>query len=320
MEKTNKKIASSNAFAKRNHKRLIFYIAGVSLPVLQFCIFYIGVNFNSVLLAFKDYTLIDEASGLYGFSFAKFDNFIQIFRDFAQESYMLKAVANSCIGFLVGWIGFFGSLLFSYYIMKKYRGGKFFQLMLFLPSIISEIVMVTLYKYFVENNIPALLEMITGEYVMGFAYHSDLTIRFATVLICSVWLGFGTNILLFGGAMTGISDSVLEAAQLDGVRPLREFFSVVLPIVYPTVSTLAIVSVAGIFTNQLGLYSFYGGSAERNIYTIGYFLYVRTQEAGNSGLSRYPYLAAFGLLVSAVTIPFTILFRKAVNAFGKRFE
>ena len=36
-------------------KKLIFYIACFALPVLQFLIFYIGVNFQSILLAFQKY-------------------------------------------------------------------------------------------------------------------------------------------------------------------------------------------------------------------------------------------------------------------------
>ena len=144
--------------------------------------------------------------------------------------------------------------------------------------------------------------------------------RLISLLVYSVWIGFGANILIFNGTMSGVSESVLEAAKLDGVRPLREFFSIVLPMMYPTIVTLAVVNVANIFTNQMYLFSFYGASAERKLYTIGYYLYLNTQEAGNSGLSEYPYLAAFGLVVSAVTIPLTIGFRKVMNKIGERFE
>lgn len=313
-------IKKGKSLATFNRKRKIFYIALIALPVLQFCIFYLGVHINSILLAFKSYTLTDGQSGLYSYVFTGFENFEQVFHNFATESYLVNAIWNSVLAFLVGWIGFCGSLLFSYYIMKKWRFGKLFQLFLFLPSIISEIVVVSLFKYFTENNIPAFIEMIGGEAVSGFVYSSDLNVRLTSLLVYSVWIGFGANILIFNGTMSGVSESVLEAAKLDGVRPLREFFSIVLPMMYPTIVTLAVVNVANIFTNQMYLFSFYGASAERKLYTIGYYLYLNTQEAGNSGLSEYPYLAAFGLVVSAVTIPLTIGFRKVMNKIGERFE
>ena len=313
-------IKKKKTLATFNRKRKIFYISLIALPVLQFCVFYLGVHINSILLAFKSYTLADEANGVYSYIFTGFENFGEVFQNFAKESYLVNAIWNSVLSFLIGWIGFFGSLLFSYYIMKSWRLGKLFQLFLFLPSIISEIVVVTLFKYFMENNIPAFIEMVGGGVVEGFMFSSDLGVRLGTILGYSVWIGFGTNILIFNGTMAGVSDSVLEAAKLDGVRPLREFFSIVLPMTYPMIVTMAVVSVANLFTNQMYLFSFYGASAERQLYTIGYYLFLNTQQAGNSGLGEYPYLAAFGIVVSAVTIPLTVAFRKVLNKIGKRFE
>ena len=56
------------AYAQRSHKKtknmdrakradLIFYIAIIALPIVQACIFYIGVNFNSFLLGFQEYNV-----------------------------------------------------------------------------------------------------------------------------------------------------------------------------------------------------------------------------------------------------------------------
>ena len=42
--------------ARRLPRNLLFYSLLLALPLLQFCIFYVGVNLNSVLLAFKTYT------------------------------------------------------------------------------------------------------------------------------------------------------------------------------------------------------------------------------------------------------------------------
>lgn len=89
---------------------------------------------------------------------------------------------------------------------------------------------------------------------------------------------------MFLGAMNNISDSVLEAAKIDGASFLREFVYVVIPLVYPTFVVFVTVGVVQIFTNQLALYSFYGDSAELQDYTIGYYLY-RGVQAGGFGLS-----------------------------------
>ena len=59
MQKANKK----RRFGKEQ-REFIFYLCLVALPLAQFCIFYIGVNFNSILLTFRNYSF-DE-----GYSFA----------------------------------------------------------------------------------------------------------------------------------------------------------------------------------------------------------------------------------------------------------
>ena len=57
--------AAERKIMNKKKKRLIFYIAVIALPVLQFAIFYLYVNFNSVILAFQKY--VPPAEGEVGF-------------------------------------------------------------------------------------------------------------------------------------------------------------------------------------------------------------------------------------------------------------
>ena len=56
---------------KGNRKDLLFYILMMAFPVAQFCIFYVGVNANSILLAFQK---IDLAAGTTVWTGANFAN------------------------------------------------------------------------------------------------------------------------------------------------------------------------------------------------------------------------------------------------------
>ena len=119
--------------------------------------------------------------------------------------------------------------------------------------------------------------------------------------------------------MSGIPDSVVEAAKIDGITPLREFFSITLPLIYPTVVTFFVVTVAGIFTNQMHVFSFFGDKAEYNVYTVGYFLYRQISDV-NTGISEYPYLSAFGLVLTLISVPLTLLVKKGLEAVGPKGE
>ena len=120
------------ALTKRKiDKKLIFYIVCFALPVLQFLVFYIGVNFQSILLAFQKY---DGKNAV--FFFDKQDlwvNFVKVYKELTETKILLIALKNS----LIVWgattvIGTVAAVFFSYYIYKHKKTGRFFRFILFL--------------------------------------------------------------------------------------------------------------------------------------------------------------------------------------------
>ena len=294
---------------KKNREKTIFYWTVLAFPLLQFVIFYIGVNLNSFALAFQEFDLYDE-----GLKFVGFDrlwvNFKAVFQEFRDADYLLKAFNNSIIAYLIGlFVGLTLALLFSYYLYKKFFMSKFFKVVLFLPFIISSIILVVIYKYFVENAIPALVLQLTGNEIEGLL--SNPKTEFITVLFFSIWTGFGIQTLIYGSAMSDISTDVVDAAKIDGVTPMREFLFIDIPIIAPTIAVFVVSSTATIFVNQMNLFSFYGAEAANyDIWTIGYYMY---QGITAAPLAEYPYFAAFGLVMTMITIPITLIVRHFMN-------
>ncbi|MFQ9736714.1 MAG: ABC transporter permease subunit [Christensenellaceae bacterium] len=69
-----------------------------------------------------------------------------------------------------------------------------------------------------------------------------------TIVVYCIWTGFGTNLILLNGAMARIPAEVLEAARLDGAGRVRELFQIILPLTWPTLTTLITFTFIGIFT------------------------------------------------------------------------
>lgn len=296
-----------SAFKKRRRSQLIFYICIVCLPMLQFLIFYIGVNLNSILLAFKSYDLEK------GYYFSGFNNFVQIFKDFKDVPYLSISIKNSLILYLATLLAMLLSLLFSFYIYKRRTFGAFFKIILFLPNIVSGLIIALMYKYFVENAIPAFALKL-NHVISGLL--SSTNTAMITIIAFNVLISFGTQTLLFSGAMDGISSSIDDACKIDGCSPLQEFIYIVLPMIWPTITTFLIVGVATIFTNQMCLFSFFGTKASYSYYTFGYYLYRSIQTAT---LSDYPYLAAMGLILTLIAVPLTYLMKFAAEKMGPKF-
>ncbi|MDR3318085.1 MAG: sugar ABC transporter permease [Clostridiales bacterium] len=299
------------SFMTRKRRRLIFYVSIVALPVLQFCVFYIGVNFNSILLAFRRYDMLQGKYLFYGM-----ENFTRFFLDFKEKQYLGAAVRNSLLMYAVSLSTMVIATFFSYYIYKKKRFSMFFKIMLFFPHIVSSITLVLMFLYFTENAYPELVEKVFGLARPAGLVSDPQTVK-GTILFFCMWTGMGTSVLMFSGSMSGINDSVTEAAKLDGCGYIREYWHIVLPMIYPTLVTFIVVGVAGIFTHQMALFSFFGTEAEYALYTFGYFLYRGIKTATVSG---YPYLSAAGLVLTFVAVPLTMIVRKLLNRFGPRTE
>ena len=296
-----------NSTNTRKQKRLIFYIILMALPMLQFFVLWFCVNINSILLAFKSY---DFDTGDY--TIVWFDNFKRAFHDFKAIPYFGASIRNTLIIYLCNLIiGTPLTLLFSFYIYKKMPANGLFKVILFLPSILSSLITVIIYKYFVDSAIPALWEMITGETIQGLLANQDTTL--VTIIFFNVWLGFGTSTIMYSSTMSGISDSVVEAAELDGITPLKEFWYITVPMIWPTFVTFVIVGFSAMFTSQASLYDFYGNDAEYSLYTFGYYLYVAVR---TYSMNEYPYLSSIGLILTAVALPLTLGLRKLMNKIG----
>jgi len=303
------KVKKSSMMTKRR-SRLIFYCCGLALPLLQFAIFYIYINFNSFVLAFQKYDY-DKGYIMYG---AK--NFIKLFNDFKTDPMFLFATKNSLLIFVIGFLfGTIGAVFFSYYIFKNLPGSTLFKVFLYLPNILGGIVIVIMFMYFAENAVPELVKLVTGKEIQGLLANTD--IRQGVILFFCIWSGFGTSVLLYSSAMSGISDSILEAAQLDGITPLKELVLIVVPHIWNTFVTFAVSSVVGIFTNQMHLFTIYSESAPPDLYTFGYYMFRSIRMAG---YTEYPYLAALGLMMTAVAVPITLTTRWAMNKYGPKDE
>lgn len=290
---------------RRNEK--LFICSVLAVPLLVFAVFYVGVNINCILLAFKDY---DISTGKYVWAQKAFGNFTDFFDKLKSEDFMDYSIKNSVILFCVN---LFFNLPFhifnAYYIYKKKFLHEPFKILLFLPSIISSVVTVTLFKYFLIYGLKDIYKLFGWGEAPQLLYGVDT--GFTTTLVYSSWISFGGSMLLFLGLMNRISPSITEAAAIDGVNSLQEFFFIILPLIFPTISIYVINLIAGFFAAQGSLFTFYGQNAKKEFYTFGYYYYINV--LGDSGVAKYPMAAASGVLFTLVVAPVTLFARWLLN-------
>lgn len=323
------KIKNKRAGLSRDQNRLIFYCIMLIWPVLQVSIFYFAVNFNAITLAFQKMTPIVNGVG-YDITF---DTSFATFKTAWNKLIVgqIPKIGNGVKFYAIDFpVSLCLALSFSFYIYKKYPGAGLFKTMLFMPTIVSGLVFCILFKYISSygfNEIKCLINgiPITKEELAKPGLLAMAETGFPTLVFYNIWISFGSNILLYSGAMSGIDESVVESAQLDGTNLIQEAIHITLPLIFPTIISLTITTLTGIFSNSMGLVNLFGESVpielQATCETIGYRMYVYSRLIGDLNDQVWvtytaSELSAYGLLVSAVLIPAVLTVRHVLKKYG----
>ncbi len=285
-------------------KKYLFIFSIIGIQLINFAIFYIYVNANSILMAFKWSNSGGEYWTLHAFEvmFSQFSN---------SGSEILIALRNTFIYFGLGVVMLPISFTTSYFMYKKIFGYQAFRIIFFLPSVLSAVVWSMLYKQILGVNGPiAALIQNMQNLPEPPVLLADSKYALGAVLGYSIWLGIAGNFIIFSGTLTRIPESVIEAGKLDGVGWLRELWQVILPLMWPTMSTMLLLMLSGIFTSSGNLLLLTGGAYNTN--SISYLIFQQVYNVAEDS-NTYNYGSAIGMFFTLLTIPVVFVSRYFMN-------
>lgn len=287
---------AAKTFGLLKIRKAFFIVCMLAIPLINLVVFWFYVNFDSILLAFQS-----NQPGV-GIKWG-FENFRRFFEEFGMpDSEIPGALKNTLIFFFANLcVTLPVSVVLCYFLYKRIAGYKAFRFIFYLPSIISASVYVVLFKYIIgPDGTVGLLLKAMGRTPVPFL--TDSRYALGTILFYTVFTGFGGNIVMLSGAMSHIDESIVEAAKIDGASMTCEFFRIVLPLVWPTLSTLIILSFVGIFGASGPILLFTEGDAGTN--TIAYWLYAQVQR-----WKVYNYPSAVGVFFTCIGAPIALFMR-----------
>lgn len=280
---------------KRNDK--IFIAVIIAIPMLHFLVFTLYINIDSLVMAFQD---VDYDAAVNSVRFVGFDNFVRFFKEWGENDLWVKAIVNSLWYFPVTVVLMLPLSIFAgYFLYRKVPFSGAYKIIFFLPSIISIVVLAIVFRNMFDSSIGPvnrILEqwfhvpkdkipnwLIDEKYAMNILY------------LYSIWAGIGYNVVLLFGAMTRVPSEVIESGRLDGVGVCREIFQVIVPIIWPTVSTMIVFGVTTVFTQYIHPMVLTGGSGKT--YTIAYMIVTKVNQG------QLYYSAALGIMLVIVAVP-----------------
>jgi len=134
-------------------------------------------------------------------------------------------------------------------LSKKIPFYKFFNAVLFIPNIISIVILTMVWSFAWAPNQGLVNELLTriGLGNLTRVWLGDPNTALVNVFIYCVWAGIGVNNLILSGAIAKIPKEILESAELDGISNWQEFIHIVVPSVWPTISTVTILGATAAF-------------------------------------------------------------------------
>ena len=275
--------------------------------IILLLIFWLGVQIETFRMAFTD--VFTRQLDMTNFEWA-FDN---LFAGAAASDIAL-ALRNTLIFFVIQCAMIPVSMFFAYLIFRRSFGHSFMRIALYLPGAVSGIMMALLYSKLMESTSPLMQliqQMRESEEPIIFMVNNGMLY----IILFDVLVGVGGNLVIWLGGMSRIPYDLIEYGKLEGIKPIREFVSVVLPLIWPTFVTMVSLQIIGVFGASGSVLVLTDG--QHGTYTLAFWMYKMVQA---SMTNEYHHVAALGLIFTVLTIPLVIVFRWIMNRFGEEVE
>ena len=223
----------------------------------------------------------------FGLSFAKWDllNPIQFvgldnYKEIFTEPLFGKILLNTVVFALA--TSFFGviiPLILAAIMNSKIRGSDFFKTAYFLPFITPMIVIGIVWEWIFDPNIGLLNKVLQVHINWLYDPHRAMP----ALIIISVWKLIGYNMIIFLSGFSGISNSMFEAAKIDGANPVETFFYVTIPLLSPTIFFVVIITAVSSFQVFDLIYLMTQGGPLDSTNVLVYAIYKNAFEYFNAG-------------------------------------
>jgi arabinogalactan oligomer/maltooligosaccharide transport system permease protein len=277
----------------------LIYIAPAAL-VMALITFY--PLLYGVWMAFTDFSPIHIRNQ--NPNFVGLQNFIDIFR---HAPYLGDLDFKWVLGFNLVWtianlvfhvsLGVALALLLN---MEGLKGTKIYRAALILPWAVPVYVTALVWRNMFDAQSGAINLLLKSLNIPGVEWMSAFPTAFAAVLLTNIWLGFPFMMMVASGGLAAIPKDYYEAASLDGASPWRQFWTITVPMLKPTMVPAITLGAVWTFNNFNVIYFVSKGDPEGKTEILVTQAYKLIDPMGLYGVA-----AAFAILIFVILLTIT---------------
>jgi len=200
------------------------------------------------------------------------------------------------------------SLVLALLIHQDIPGSKFFRFAFFLPSVLSPVIVGTLFAALLRSDGPVNRGLeLTGLKLLTRDWLGDPSTALPTLIVVILWGIFGMGVIVFLAGLAAVPKEIFEAARLDGAQGWAYLAYIVVPSLRHVIEFWGVNLVVWSFTSLFAfVYVMTGGGPGYATMLVEYQLYVQAFDFDRMGyacaLGTALFFLVFGLVLLQVRL------------------
>ena len=270
------------------------------LPGVAFMIVFNYIPIYGIIIAFKNYTIVDTVSSA---PWVGLENF----RIIMEDSFFWEAVRNTlAISLMKLFLGFAIPIILAVMIFEMRDGHlkKVIQTISYIPHFFSWIVLGgMLISWLSTNGFINQVMMSLGLMNQGVNHLLDPDKYWWIAVLSDLWKEVGWGTILYLAGMSRIDPTFYEAERIDGASKLTQIRTITLPLLAPIISLNLILNVSGLLGSNLDQTLVLMNAQNQNkSEVINSFVYRMGLTQGD-----FSYATAVGLGISVISIVLLVI-------------
>ena len=279
------------------------------LPVMAYYIIFKYIPMYGVTIAFKDYNVF---KGVLDSPWCG----LEVFEKILKNKNFWEAIKNTLLlnvlTLLVSFpLTIIVSLMLNEVMSSKFK--KITQSVLYLPHFISWVVVAGIATNLFSMQGGTVNHILNTLGIDSVPFLSNNAWWVFTYVICNVWKEIGWGTIIYLAALTGVDESLYEAAYLDGATKFQRLIYITLPSIKSVIVTMLILQISKMMTIGLDAPLLLGN---KKVMGVSEVISTYTYRLGISR-AKYSDSTAIGLFQSVINIIILFAADKFAKAIGE---
>ena len=232
------------------------------------------------------------------------------FKEMLSDPTFWNAFKNTFIYSLNVPLGMIISLSVALMMHKRMKGVGFLRTLYFLPSVTSFVAIALVWMWIYHPSFGAANFFLNLVGLPPLQWLNSAQTAMISIIIFSVWLGLGYQMVIFLAGLQGIPDELYEAALIDGASGWKRFWRITLPLLKPTTFFILVTSLIGSFQVFTSVYVMTGGGPVRSTDVVVYHIYQAAWEQLRMGYASAMSWVLFIIIMIATWVQFKLMGRE----------